>query len=352
MKRILYFDMWSVEGHLVFNDVHLKALCQLGDVYTIFREGYHTFDYQNVYNYLDVPNSFYVKGESYYKTRIRLAGMIKWVWDKVSKEKWDYVIFSSYDPFSLFLSRRFRNAIVIDHNTIALLDSKLHGFPFRHLSTHIKHIVFNAYMQSRLNEMGFNNVAIVPHGFLPKKSEPLSVEDVRKVRQKYSLGTEDKIIFLPSLSKSNVDLIGRYIYNDNFNKYLKEYGLKLITKSLVKRASMSNIIIIDDYLSQEDYNYLFLHSSCNVLFYSQDFKYRASGVLNECFANNIPCVISDNPSLKAYLPYINNSNCVFRDADELISSILSALQMDRKKYYNNLGEIQDPLNAWESVLRE
>ena len=350
MKKILFFDMWSPKGHLFFNTIHLKALSQLGEVYTVFKEGYYPFNFPHVCQYLEVPNSYYKEGEGYYRSRIRLARMIRWVWKQVSNEKWDFIILSSYCPLALYLSGKFSNAIVIDHNTIGLLDSKILGFPFRHLSKGVKHIVFNEYMKSRLNMMGIDNVSIVPHGFLPMNSGDISAEDENRIRQKYSLKTNDKYVFLPSLSLTTVDVVGQFIYNEDFNAFLKENGLKLITKSPIKRTSKSNIIIIDGFLPQDEYSFLFLHSSCNVLFYSQDFKYRSSGVLNECFANSIPCAFSDCDALKAYLAYINNEQCVFHDAEGLKRSIITTLQIGREDYYSNLEEIKDPLKAWTKIL--
>jgi glycosyltransferase involved in cell wall biosynthesis len=349
--KILYFDIWSPKGHYVFNNIHLKALSQKGDVYTVFKEGCYKFEFPHVIPYLEIPEDFYVKNHGYYYTRYKLSGMIKWVWCRVSCEQWDYIILSSYDPFALFISQRFKNAIVIDHNTLGLLDSKIHGFPLRHLSKSIKHIVFNNAMKSRLQECGINSVSVVPHGFLPMEHEELSQEDEKEILLKYSLTPTDKIIFLPSLSKETNDMLGQELYNQDFNGFLKQHGLKLITKSKVKRDSMSNIIILNGYISEKDYQYLFLHSSCNVLLYSKDFKYRTSGVLNECFANNIPCIISDCPGLREYMPYINNENCVFRNSDELKKCIISIIERGSCEYYRDLDEIKNPLVAWSGILK-
>ncbi len=349
--RILYFDIWSPDGHKVFNDIHIKALNQLGDVYTIFKEGYYKYDYPHVFHFLDIPSRFYVKGEGYYKSRIRLARMIRWVWRRVSNEKWDYIVLASYDPLALFLSGKFKTSYVIDHNTIRLLDSRRLGFPFHYLSKDIHHIVFNGDMESKLKSHGIYNISIVPHGFIPMKYDKLSLKDEESIRRKYKLGPDDLIVFMPSLSISTTDVVGRYIYNEDFNTFLEAHKLKMITKSSVPRKSKSNIIIVDGYLPQEEYNYIFLHSACNILFYSQDFKYRTSGVLNECFANNIPCIFMDNPALKAYLPYIDNEAAVFSDTEELKQSIVSVLGKKDAEYYRNLEEIEDPFNAWSSILK-
>lgn len=349
--RILYFDVWSPQGHYVFNNIHLKALSQIGDVYTVFREGYYKFDYPHVKPFLEVKDSLYAKNRGYYYTRLKLSGVIKWVWSQVSSVKWDCIILSSYDPFALFVSQRFKNAMVIDHNTLELLDSKIHGFPLRHLSINNRHIVFNNAMKKKLMESGINNVSVVPHGFLPMNVERLSPEEESQLLQRYSLTPKEKIIFFPSLSKSSYDMFGEELYNSDFNDFLKQNGAKVITKSKIKRDSMSNIIIINGYLPDKDYNYLFLHSSCNVLLYSTDFKYRSSGVLNECFANNISCIISDCPALKEYLSYINNEKCVFRNSDEIRESILSVLSRNDSNYYKNLEEIKNPQNAWETIIK-
>lgn len=349
--KILYFDIWSPEGHYVFNNIHLKALSQLADVYTVFREGYYKYDYPHVTPFLEIPSKYYLKECGFYHKRIKLASMIKWVWGQLSSEKWDVVILASYDPFAVYISQRFKNSIVIDHNTLCLLDSKIHGFPLRHLSKGIKHVVFNNAMKFRLQECGINNVSIVPHGFIPMTVEKLSLEDEKKLLKKYSLSPIDRIVFLPSLSRAPGEMFGRDILNPNFNEFLKQNNLKLLTKSNEKRGSMSNIIIIDGFLPEEDYNFLFLHSSCNILLYSNEFKYRASGVLNECFANNIPCIISDCPALKEYLPYINNEDCVFRNIDEIKKSILSVLKCNPSGYYRNIEEIRNPLKAWSEIIK-
>lgn len=349
--KILYFDVWSPKGHYVFNSIHLKALSQIGEVYTVFREGYFKYEYPHVIPFLEVPNDLYVKNRGFYYTRYKLAGVIRWVWRRVSSEKWDYIILSSYDPFAVLISQHFKNSIVIDHNTLGLLDSKIHGFALRHLSKKTRHVVFTNGMKSRLIECGINNVSIVPHGFQPMKVEVLSSVEEQELMHKYSLSKSDKIVFLPSLSKTAKDLFGQELYNEGFNDFLKQHGLKLFTKSKVKRESMSNIIIINGYLPERDYQYLFLNSSCNILLYSADFKYRTSGVLNECFANNIPCVFSDCPGLKEYLPYITYDHCVFRNVDELKKAILSVVERGNKVYYHNLEDIENPQRAWGEIVK-
>lgn len=343
--------MWSPQGHYFFNKIHLKALSQIGDVYTVFREAYFNFDCPHVTPYLKIPERFYVKKSGYYFTRIKLAVMVRWVWTRISSEKWDYIILSSYDPMAVFISQCFKDSIVIDHNTLGLLNSRIDGFLLRHLSKRIKHIVFNDAMKNRMLECGINNVSIVPHGFIPMNMEELTIEEENELLQRFFLDKTDKIIFLPSLSMVKDDVVGQYIYNSDFNEFLKQHGLKLLTKSNVKRVSMSNIIIINCYLSETDYKYLFIHSSCNVILYSPDFIYRSSGVLNECFANNIPCVISDCPGLKEYLPYFSNEYCVFRDTAELKKSIISVVEKKSNEYYRNLDDIRNPQKAWGNIIR-
>ena len=116
---------------------------------------------------------------------------------------------------------------------------------------------------------------------------------------------------------------------------------------------MSNIHILQGRLPQEDYEFLFTHSVCNILLYSPTFKYRTSGILNECFANNAPCIMNNNPALLEYNGYINNESCFFSNTKELETSIMSVLRWNSNDaYYRNIDEIADPLKAWMKILTD
>ena len=350
--RILYIDCWSPPGHLQFNKIHLKSLSQIGDVGVIFRENaFKILDIHNVHRVMELSDHYFENHEGSLNIRLSMARMMRSIWNKINSKEWDHIILASYDPMALFLSCKFKRSMVIDHNTIADLDNPIKGFCLRHLSSNIKHIVFNEIMMSKLLKNGIDNCAIVPHGFFPMNDRKWSDEEIKNKKEFYEIKEYQNFIFIPSLSTGCEDLIDQYVYNIGFNDFLKENNLVLLTKSKIKRTSMSNIHIIQGRLPQENYEFLFKHSVCNILLYSPTFKYRTSGVLNECFANNVPCIMNNNSALLAYKGYINNEHCSFSNSEEMKESILSVLHWDKSiSYYGKIYEIADPLESWKKLL--
>lgn len=351
--KILYFDCWSPKGHLQFNKIHLEALSKIGEVYTVFREGaFADLFIPHVHRLMGIPDKYYLDYSSSFKSRMLLSRMMRFVWRKINANEWDYIILATYDATSLFLSQKFKNAFVIDHNTIADLDNPVKGWFYRHLSKNITHVLFNDDMKRKMDENGIYNYIIVPHGFLPMIPHESDDTFANDFYARNKINKEERLLFIPSLSRASEDLIGRFIYKDDVNSFLKENNLVLFTKSLVERPSMSNIRIINDYLSKEEYEFLFLNSLCIIMLYSTAFKYRTSGVLNECFANQIPCIFNNNEALMSYGRYINNDKTVFSNTEEMKESILSVLSRDNNKpFYQALDEIESPLEAWAKILK-
>lgn len=338
-------------GHEQYNLIQLKALSSLGTVYTIFREKYYLdLDIPNVCRYMDIPNKYFLPYSSTFKSRWLQIIMMRFLQKNIYLNDWDNIILSSSDVIVLALSNTFKNAICIGHSLGADMNNIIKVFFTKSFNHSLTHVVFNNLMKDRINQFGIHNVKIVPHGFQPFVKRDFSTCET-VIRNKYNINESVKYLFIPSISSCSENLFDYYFYNEIFNNYLYNHHLLLITKINFKREAMSNMRFINGYLPQEDYEYLFLHSICNVLVYSETFNYRVSGVLNECFANKVPCIINNNLALEAYNNYFNEEIFVYSNVEQLMNCIDNVLNLDMSMpYYKNLEDISDPTSAWKRLL--
>ena len=342
--KILYIDYQSPKGHVQFNRIHLNSLTQLGEVYTIFKENYLEFIHSDlIKTYINIPSSKYDRDKGRFWGRFTEIQLLRYLKKNINPTEWDFIIISSYDVISMFFARFFPNVIMFDH-TIEGMDNAIKRFFYKRLSNTHTHIVFNESMAQKLYENGVNKVAVVPHGFIAMPT----MDNSSHIREKLHIDTD--YIFLPSPTSVSKEEIQSLISSHEMITCLRQHGLKLVLRGDYISSS-SNVVIIKDFLSENEYRDLFLNSKFLFLPYRSTFKYRVSGVLFECMANNKFCICSNIPALREYEKYFNYPNHFYSNQLELIQCIEYLISNnDIPKKYKNLKDLESPLNGWINVL--
>ncbi len=350
MRKIYYIDYISPNGHIGFNRIHIKALLNLGiSINAIFREGYYEkigIDKPNLINFFSIPNELY-KEKNNILSRIELIRRLRLIHKSINLDKNDIVIFSCYETISLCMAPNFGDAYIIDHMSVADLDSTVKKYFFKHLPTSYRHVVFNDYIANRLSNDSISSI-IIPHGF----SEKIYVTSSMGVLNKHCLQPQ-KYLFSPSPSSVDRSYLSTICNDMNFNIFLEKKNIKFVLRGNynINEKYMNNYVLINEYMDYQEYLSLFENALSIILCYPNSFKYRVSAVLFESMVYNIPYLLKNNKSLNYYSKYSVLENDVnWTSPHDLIKSINKVLDAKKNYWYNDLSNIIDPSNYWEKVL--
>lgn len=110
--------------------------------------------------------------------------------------------------------------ILVNHNNIKSLSSKIKSFFLRELSKKNINVVFEDYIKDYLLYKGVQNVIVKPHG-IPTVIEG-NYNCINSILPKVSLENYEMIIFAPSSSSTDINLINKLYKDSDFNDYLKK----------------------------------------------------------------------------------------------------------------------------------
>jgi hypothetical protein len=355
--KILYIDYLSPEGHKNFNQIHICSLLSLNyEIHCVFRRGYYEdilTNENNVSLLMELSDSLYKGHANGLITRIFYFFQLLRIKNKIKFSSYDAVILSSYEPISLFFANIKYPMYIVNHNTIANWDRyNIKKFFIKQLGKRHIHVVFTEEMQQRLESFNVKNVIIVPHGY----NKPFSIESPNALLQ--SLFAIDKrineseyiIVSCFSSHFINDALIQQIICNEEFNDFLILKNILITLKGKFGKNENigKNIILIEQHLTDIEYKYLFSKSHIILIPYNEKFRYRTSGILFECFANNKPCLITKIESMLYYSRYFNYYP-FFETISELQIQILNILIDENISKYKFLNEL-NPINNWKTIL--
>lgn len=359
--KILFIDNYSPEGHIQFNRIQIEALCRVGDVYTAMKVGYYEkIGVFQAHKLVEIPESYYVYERNNWMslfnrffTRLTSHDLLKegtlnFVRKQINDD-WDAVVFSHFEPLPLSRMKPLKNVFAICHQYKLLKSSCVR---FVRENNRIKYtreiglkytiIALSESMKKGIKDLGVKNVEVAPHGF---KAINGSID--RSALEKFSVPSDKKIIFSPSFGL-DLDLMYELYNSESFNTYLEENNLFLVIKDKGGISHNSNVKVINEWITQEEYQSIFLSSFCLLLPYGDNTPYRESGVIMECFANNKPFLKINIPSLNNYNPYICYDSS-FTNIDTIING-LSLLLSYKGDYFCHIEKIKDPYNNWNKIL--
>lgn len=338
-KKILYIDPFFQEGHSSFNKAYIKALRQTGaSLFFIIVKGYD--------KHLNIRTDEIVYQIPAFLERTDFGGLANrlchWaalllIRMNVHLSDYDYVFFANFDEISFYFSG-IRNCILIPHINIAESNNKVKFFFLNKVFRKNKCIAFNPSIADYLNTKGNYEILKKPIG-LPQLIEKQIDTELFSDNEKALLKkTEsyDKVLFSPSAQSVDKEFLQTLVEENTFLSYLEAHNTLLLVKGNIE-ASHPHILVVKNYLSQSLYNHLFLTCDYLLLAYPQDFRYRVSWVLMECFANERPCFVSDTETFKSYekhfcyQPYFSNANDLIK--------LLEAFDID-KPFYKNTKDLQ------------
>lgn len=351
MKKILYIDPISLNGHIAFNSIYINTFSNIENVSVDF-----SFKQNYASNFLlpedsllfEIPLDFYSQiSNRFISRRIIFIRVLNYLKKNILFDNYDFVILSNYEEISLFFSFIKTKLYLINHHNLQGLDNKVKLFFFRLISKKNVQVVFTNSMKEYLNQKSIKAVKVVSHGLLkPFKKTKKKINDI--------LGLNfENYIFIPSVASCNDKFISNLIKDEFFLTKLIETNTVLIIKNkpaVVEKFKHNNIYYLNTYLSRDDYETLFIESRFIFLPYSNEFKNRVSGVLFEAIANNKLLIL---PRINSFLEFkvFMKFNPYYSNIEDVINIINTDLVKEKYEIRrDNYTNINDLLPKLETIL--
>lgn len=334
--NILLIDYLSCKGHRKFNRIHINTLLSLNHDLILLGKNGQFVEYQNTehVHILDLP--FNSSG------RLYEALNLLWINHYIHRHNYNVIVFLTYDNISIGLFRSKTPTLLFNHNNVGQLDNTLKGrikkFLVDRLPQKSAHICLNKEMEDRMRELfPKRTVFYIPHGLI-------TVQIAASMPEFLSEG--EKYIICPINRNYDSKYVDRLFHSEYLLMELKKRSISLLVKQKLLNAPISDPIkIIPDVLDDAEYHYLLSNASAVLLPYSEDFKYRCSGIFFECVAEKVPIIASKIPAMTSYLGTCDIQ--FFSNPNTLVNCIDNLDRMDKSSYNMKLFNTS---HYWKQVL--
>ena len=343
--NILVIDSYDDHFHDQFNEIHIKALVTTNNNIIIAgRKNHFGTHIEKIVSYVvNIPSFFYYKRytNGYKVLFSRIVDIIRLLYLKsiLKKLNIDRIVFLRYDIITIpfFVTKKI--VYLVNHQTANEIEHPIKNKILCKLSENYIHVALNdgikEYIEAKISN---KKIITIPHGLLS------SFELCDKLNSRNING--EKIIFCSATSSIDLQLLLLIIESERVSRYFIQRKIKLLVKSKYAFKTNKNILLIEDFIEKNEYQWLIKKSLAVFLPYNKNFGYRVSGIFFECIANNIPVISSH---IKAFNFYTNNYQplyCINNDIDFInaLEYIINGTKVWDKSEFN-------PIPYWKKVLK-
>lgn len=340
--EILIVDYMSYKQHCNFNKIHLEALQnQNHSLCLVGRKGqFDNITKNGKTSIVNIPEYLFLS-LPFNPLFERLLGIFKiwWLLRHLNLKDYDAVVVLTYDILSLFVFRTSVPVILINHNNVSQLSSKIKLWLTRRLPKHYIHVALNEEMEERLCELIPDRIIkLIPHGICPPSP---------KLKKPSFVQQDENYIFCPVNSNYDNEFVKEIFESQKLSNYLDKTNQLLYLKPNMPIESESQRIIkINSKLTNEEYDYMIQNAQSIILIYGSNFKYRCSGIFFECVARNKTILSTNIKSMTIYKDRINNLY-FFASVDDLIKALK---EKQNNSFTNDLKSL-DPIQYWSTILK-
>lgn len=313
MKKILFIDPLSPEGHIQYNKYWLKLLDELNVEYEIVcKDGYEKeFKVNKDKIKFLVPNNYYknkkiLKKWDIFKYIKKEYTILKKIYENINEDDYEYVIFSSFENISFYFFKKFhkKNNCIILHNNLRKINNFFIKYILRRLSKKNCLISLSEEIEDNLKKFGIKTKLI---------RHPISDLKIKNI--------EEELIFSPSKNSCNESLIYSLFKNEELKKIVDNSKINIYIRSQIHNFQEKAITMSSKYLSEEEYLELFSKSFLVLLPYQNHFENRVSNVFFEAIANNKIILASESKGLKYFSKFNEEKIFYYKDVNDLIEKI-------------------------------
>lgn len=342
--KVLLIDQLSPEGHINYDNFWIEALEKLDINYEfVGNENFiQNLDLKQEKIKLSISNKYYKKisHKNIIVRECALLILLLYIRKKIKFKEYTKVIFLSFENISIFLMFFYhkKNNLFILHDNLRRIKNPIIYRILKYLSQKVQLISLDDFIKSNLERIKIKSKKIV---------HPCINIKYKGIEEIYD---EEIKIFSPSISSVNNKLIEEIILDNEMKLLLASKKIKLILRSNAIKSMSENIMILNNYLSTEEYRKLLNESDIILLPYSDDFNNRISGVLLEAISLEKSIILSKNNDLKYYLSF-NEKNIVgFSNINELKQILLKIEKLLGKNEYKYLKKRYSLEKMKEDIL--
>jgi len=310
--KIAVLDFVFAKGHKNFNSKIIEILNEFSDL-LIFTIGKKEKKNNNLY--FKIPNLLKYSKNPFLARIIRLVYMfierVKLI--NVNPEK---IVVFGFDTLVYAIGRflyfnKESDIYLFHHENIDELSNKIKLIFFKTYMNKVNHIVLSDYFKEYLvNDIGVqkDKVLVMPH--------PLP--NVKPITEEID-SENGKKIFVGISQSNDEELIKNIISFEKRNKILKKNNCKLILKSEIHSFENDNLIVFNEYLSDDEYNYWFRKATAIVILFSKSYKYRMSGTFIDAFSRGKAILANDIKLIQYFKTMYPDSCYMFSNINELFN---------------------------------
>uniref|UniRef100_UPI0032173E23 hypothetical protein n=1 Tax=uncultured Draconibacterium sp. TaxID=1573823 RepID=UPI0032173E23 len=346
MKKILFVDPLSPRGHVNFNSIYIQSLYKLTENLDFsFKQGYENhFKIKSQSIVYPIPKKLFISTRNKFTTRYNQWKVLRFIKNHIPLQSYDIVIFSSYEEISLSLAFIRKKVFLINHNNIRNIENPIKRYFFKKASARNTNIVFEDYIKGHLEGKGISNLITIPHGIPTPHS--MGILSNQNMCEKFSfLNNFDRVIFSPSASSSDMPFLTKLNSDSSFLSFLSQNNILFIVRGDFQESQSRNLLVINNFLTDTEYQFLLLRSDIILISYPQTHLFRVSAILFECIANNKFCVLSNIPALRIYAEYFNY-NPYFESISSLLillKNLISNKQLTDSSPFKNTNKLNPDL---------
>lgn len=135
---------------------------------------------------------------------------------------------------------------------------------FKKISKKHIQIVMESYIQNYLESLNVYNSIVVKHGLIDTYSCRKSLCFLKNFKY---------VVFSPSAVSSDDIFLSEFINSLEVDSFLKETKTVIVIRSKSLKCNSSNIVILKDYILDEDYQSIFMCSNAILITYPASYKY-------------------------------------------------------------------------------
>lgn len=349
MRRILFIDPFSPDGHINLNSNFVKRLYELPlQIDFALKKGYAEKIGASPDNVKwEIPEKYFNENVGKVKARLNLLRILLGIRERFNLNQYDWVFLSSYEEMSLYFSGLRKKLVLVNHANVAYLDSPVKRYFIKQVAADSRFVVFHEFIKQRAKQFGIRNCEVESIGLSLPYSQAGDNENFLKGIDPRLIDSDFRhIVFVPTGVKYGDSFLADLLLNKSFTDFLNKNKILLVVKEKKLTIENKNIVLVKKFLTSEQYQTLFNRSDLILLSYPSSFRYRISAILFECFSNNKMCLLSDIEGFTAFKSHFKY-DAFFSNQQQLMDRIALVLEMDKdikKDPFVDLNKLNPLLN--------
>lgn len=299
--NICLVDPLSPYGHKDVNRVLIEQLNEYGELTILCSNSLIDEKIDDV-NYIQYNDDFFTIGKNPFWNRVRLIRVLTKMSEVINSESFDIIIFSSYEVLTtyfgfnilhLITKSKYPRVYILNHSNIDDIDnSKIKQFAYRRLNKCITNIVYEDYIGEHIQK-NYNKKWIKVRHNINNYKLFFRYDNVKNSIKDFFSDTNMKYIIVPGMLSNQSEFMNQIILLDKEN-YFTKHRIKIFIKAKAVRYKSNYIYCFNEYLSDDEYSFLFERCNYVSIIYSSDYKYRVSGIYFDAVTFVRPIIFSSN----------------------------------------------------------